>query len=194
MPYDVDYPNAEYHEIVPNLFMGGHVWMVGNHYKSGKHSTVSEDESWDYVVSAYIERYEQTHPQCDSRLVIFDDTEKGLDDKTWAKIRRAVDAVYDRWTAGQKILIRCQAGLNRSGMLTALVLMRLGFTADVAIRTLREKRSPDVLVNRAFERYVHEREEEYWNKDIDDLVKFAINSDARTDKLLEDVFKVDDNF
>ncbi len=50
------------------------------------------------------------------------------------------------------VLVHCQAGLNRSGLITALALMHLGRTADEAIRLLRDRRSPVVLCNRSFER------------------------------------------
>ena len=49
------------------------------------------------------------------------------------------------------VLVHCQAGLNRSGLITALALMHMGRTADEAIRLLRDRRSPTVLCNRSFE-------------------------------------------
>lgn len=51
-------------------------------------------------------------------------------------------------------LVHCQAGLNRSGLLAALVLMRLGLPAQHAIALLRVKRSPAVLCNKSFEEYL----------------------------------------
>lgn len=51
-------------------------------------------------------------------------------------------------------LIHCQAGLNRSGLLTALVLIRAGGKAAEVVRMLREKRSPAVLCNQSFESYL----------------------------------------
>ena len=47
-----------------------------------------------------------------------------------ADMTRVVEAArwaHQRWASGQQVLIRCQAGLNRSGLLTALVLMLAGF-------------------------------------------------------------------
>ena len=49
------------------------------------------------------------------------------------------------------VLIHCQAGLNRSGLVAGKVLMMEGYSADEAIKVLREKRSPAVLCNPAFE-------------------------------------------
>lgn len=54
-------------------------------------------------------------------------------------------------------LIHCRAGLNRSGLVAASVLMELGRTADEAIGLLRERRHPQVLFNQHFERYLRAR-------------------------------------
>jgi hypothetical protein len=51
-------------------------------------------------------------------------------------------------------LVHCQAGLNRSGLVTALALMKTGRTAKEAIAFLRQKRSTFVLCNPHFERWV----------------------------------------
>lgn len=51
-------------------------------------------------------------------------------------------------------LVHCQAGLNRSGLVTALALIKGGMTPDAAIALMREKRSPAVLCNKAFERWL----------------------------------------
>ena len=51
-------------------------------------------------------------------------------------------------------LVHCQAGLNRSALVVGLALIRSGMTADAAIALLREKRSPAVLCNQTFERWL----------------------------------------
>ncbi len=70
-------------------------------------------------------------------------------------------AAYSRWQAGDRVLIRCQAGVNRSGLVTALVLMMHGLTAIEAIELIRRRRSPAVLSNRHFVEWLvthaHER-------------------------------------
>jgi protein-tyrosine phosphatase len=163
LSYNVDWPNAEYHEIIPNLFQGGHDWAEGGKIKGASSSTVSGDKSWDYVVSAYFLPREKSLPQCDTRFVLFDDTEYGLEEETWSRIQSAVDEVVDRWRNGQKVLIRCQAGYNRSGMIMALVLMRLGENAEDAIKRIRLRRGKHALVNKVFEDYVRQREQLYYD-------------------------------
>ncbi len=49
-----------------------------------------------------------------------------------------------------RTLVHCQAGLNRSGLLTALALIDEGVFPPDAIATLRARRSPAVLCNRKF--------------------------------------------
>jgi protein-tyrosine phosphatase len=71
-----------------------------------------------------------------------------------ARLHRVVDWAYERWQAGDKLLIRCQAGMNRSGLVTALVLMRAEYSAAEAIELLRAKRSEVVLFNDHFVDYL----------------------------------------
>ena len=91
---------------------------------------------------------------------------------------QTVDEIVDRWLRGQKVLIRCQAGYNRSGMITALVLMRLGYTADEAILGLRIRRGKDVLINSVFEQYVRDREEEYYDPEC--MLETAVLAGGRS--------------
>jgi len=64
------------------------------------------------------------------------------------------DWLYDRWTRGDTVLVRCQAGWNRSGLVMALALIRAGMSPSDAVKTLREIRSPHALLNPDFEAYV----------------------------------------
>lgn len=52
------------------------------------------------------------------------------------------------------VLVACQAGLNRSSLVMARVLMLNGLTAVEAIEMIREKRSPACLCNPAFEAWL----------------------------------------
>lgn len=67
---------------------------------------------------------------------------------------------WARWVNARRrtgeVLVHCQAGLNRSNLVTARALMLGGMSADDALALLREKRSPASLCNPAFERYLRE--------------------------------------
>lgn len=65
---------------------------------------------------------------------------------------------YFAWKASRRVLIHCQAGLNRSGLLAAQVLMLDGYSPANAIALLREKRCDLVLCNETFERWLLDQE------------------------------------
>ncbi|NBW73257.1 MAG: hypothetical protein EBR26_02460 [Microbacteriaceae bacterium] len=67
------------------------------------------------------------------------------------------------WKAGKKVLIRCQAGLNRSGLIMALVLIREGYSPNEAIELIRDKRCESALCNDKFVSYLqHLADVDFW--------------------------------
>lgn len=69
-------------------------------------------------------------------------------------LHETADLVVEHLRQGHKILVHCQAGLNRSGLVAALALIKMGKSPREAIDLLREKRSEVVLCNRTFERWL----------------------------------------
>lgn len=104
----------------------------------------------NYVVSLYVwERYKINHKiRGEMYIRMYDDptADTGqIDD-----IARQVN----QWRKKGNVLVHCQAGLNRSSLVVARALMLEGMTAEEAITLLREKRSPAVLCNAGFEKYL----------------------------------------
>ena len=73
-----------------------------------------------------------------------------------------VRIAHSDWKRGKKVLIRCQAGWNRSGLITALVLIRDGMDAREAIDLIRKNRSDSALCNRSFEKFLIEQDPKVW--------------------------------
>ncbi len=69
-------------------------------------------------------------------------------------LRIAASFLNDLRAAGKTVFIHCRLGLNRSGLLTGLVLIDEGYRAQDAIELMRKLRSPYVLENKTFERYL----------------------------------------
>lgn len=147
-------------EILPDLWMGGtdYADRLGLRFKSPFVTT----ENFDTVVTMYgyanpCDWYvtEYRYPILDSEDVDFD-----LD-----VIRNLVRTAYRDWKLGKRVLIRCQAGLNRSGLITALVLMMDGFTAEEAIDLIRNTRDPECLYNTAFTEWLSAQVAEDWLPD-----------------------------
>lgn len=81
----------------------------------------------------------------------FDDYQKVTPDE-FKQIALAVAAACHAVENGGKILITCMAGLNRSGLVTALTLMKVKhMRAMEAIFTVRMARGPRALSNPIFE-------------------------------------------
>lgn len=139
-----------YSEVAPNLFMGG----------TADENTIDKAQSlqhfdgnneFDCVVTLYawaapanwgVEERRFGFPDAD---LIEDYLPILIELAHWA---------FTKWQSGKKVNIRCQAGLNRSGLITALVLMQSGMSADEAIDTLRKKRSTWALCNGEFEHWL----------------------------------------
>lgn len=69
-----------------------------------------------------------------------------------ARIQAIAAYAGARWQEGARVLVRCQAGVNRSGLVLALILMHIGWDVGRAVDHLRKARSPRVLSNADFER------------------------------------------
>ena len=83
----------------------------------------------------------------------------GIDDATLSprEARIAEDAAHHVAEAlgrGRRVLVACFAGRNRSGLVSGLVLKRLGYSAGEAIAIIRAARGPDALSNTSFVRYL----------------------------------------
>jgi protein-tyrosine phosphatase len=70
---------------------------------------------------------------------------------------------WSAWRSGATVLVRCQQGVNRSGLVTALLLMFDGMAAGQAIELLRERRGAAVLNNLTFETWLLENAPTYLN-------------------------------
>ncbi|MDP8931887.1 MAG: dual specificity protein phosphatase family protein [Actinomycetota bacterium] len=69
------------------------------------------------------------------------------DEETIRRIARQVSAWLD---AGLSVLVRCKAGMNRSGLVVARTLVERGLQPQEAIDLIRRRRHRRALNNRAF--------------------------------------------
>lgn len=122
-----------------------------NLYVGGCINGVVLDDDWQTVVSLYKwERY-RIGPNTERVEVTMYDAGEVPDVGQLHGLADVVSAALDR---GGKVLVHCQAGLNRSNLVTALALIKRGRAPAEAIALLREKRSPVVLCNQAFEAWL----------------------------------------
>lgn len=140
-PFDVPFIS----EIAPNLWMGGCA------------SGLVLPDHIDFVVSLYPwERYQLNESQRRYEHRMYDSAAGDFNPSEVLQLALMIDtARYEVC-----VLVHCQAGLNRSGLVMALALMVGGKTADEAIALLREKRSPAVLCNASFEGWLRTKGQE----------------------------------
>jgi hypothetical protein len=121
----------------------------GNLWQGGCRDGVRLPIDFRYVFSLYPwERYELGAHTVRTEVRMYDALDQGFEQVDQIA-REVVDCVRHG-----KTLVHCQAGLNRSGLITARALMLMGRTAADAISLLRSSRCDLVLCNRAFEAHL----------------------------------------
>lgn len=148
--WEIAYPSWVADEVLPGLFMGG----------THDDTTVADPmqlvglggpREYDAVVTLYAWAQPVAWEIEELRYGFGDGALDGAD---LQRVLRAARWAHERWQSGDRVLIRCQAGLNRSGLVTALVLVQAGWDPAEAILHLRTRRSPHVLFNDHFVRWL----------------------------------------
>lgn len=152
--YSNDVNSGDYSEIAPGLCVGGTPPRLDGQVNTSPE--FSEYAGFDYVFTFH-KHSSPVLGAVEIRYFFEDDWNNGLPKHEFAKIRELADQAFDFWKKGANVLIRCQGGKNRSGLVAALVLVSSGKSPDEAIQQLRDKRSDDMLFNRHFEALVRTR-------------------------------------
>ena len=128
-------------EILEGLHMGGSD-------ESGEFIPII---NYDLVVTHYKDSEPYALTKKEIRLCFPDSSIEFID---LIKLQSAVGEAFGVWKDGGRVLVRCQAGLNRSGLTTALILIESGFAPDQAIDFIRVKRSKHALFNHFYTDYI----------------------------------------
>jgi hypothetical protein len=137
-------------EILPNLFMGGTDDADVIHAPARIHK-YRDDLPFDSIVTMYawaqpadwnIQEFRYGFPDSD------------ILDVDLVRLREVVEFGYAKWKSGDRVLIRCQAGLNRSGLVMALILIKDGYEPLTAISLIRAKRHADALFNESYSNWL----------------------------------------
>lgn len=125
--------------------------VIGGLWQGGCLPGVRLPDGFDYVLSLYPwGQYELPEGTERREVRMYDALDQAMD-----QVEEIALDVADRLAGKQTVLVHCQAGCNRSGLVAARALMLWkGYTSDQAIKLLRESRSPLVLCNQTFENYL----------------------------------------
>ena len=145
-----DWPDVAPTEILPGLWMGGlgDEEYLGCPLGDGHYSF---DSPFDAVITLFGDAQPSPWGAVELRFGFPDDDLE----PTWARTCLSLAAFgHAHWSVGWRVLVRCQQGVNRSGLVTALILMLDGHKAQDAIALLRSLRGPAVLNNTSFEQWL----------------------------------------
>lgn len=129
-------PKAPWNEVIPGLWQGGILQYADGFPHRGAVMTLCTN-----APNAPIYMREE--------ILSFNDG-----DEVPGIVNIAVEKVLEWRKAGIPVLVRCQAGLNRSGLVVALTMVAEGWQPVDAIVHIRRHRSPFALCNKVFERHV----------------------------------------
>lgn len=147
----VPWPTTLWDEIIPNLFQGGTDRM-----HMGEVVDVVVRNEFDAVFSFFWGNPKRYGPDPGVAQVHYQIPDGDLSDEELAHVKSLAKAVALSVQNGKRTLVRCQAGYNRSGLVTALALLDLGYDAPAAVELIRAKRSPNALFRLVFLRYIIE--------------------------------------
>lgn len=143
------WPLALWSEVLPGLWQGG--TDDADVVKLGRRQTGISVDDFDFVATLYASANPVDWFVREMRFGFYD---SDMSDFDTADLLDIVRVTHRQWKAGNRVLVRCQAGLNRSGLVMALVLIRDGYTPGDAIALIRAKRARMALCNETFEAWL----------------------------------------
>ncbi|MFD9562219.1 protein phosphatase [Streptomyces sp. NPDC059994] len=145
---DTPEPSAPWNKITPRLWMGGHHWADA---LGQCHAAVVCTE-FGLVISLFARPDHGPGPGVEHLVAEIPDGP--LTAEQIQTVQQLAHAAAHAVRHERTVLVRCNAGYNRSGLVVAQTLIELGRPATAAIQLIRERRSSWALNNRTFEEYL----------------------------------------
>lgn len=134
------------HRIIGGIWQGSEPKFGGSLRRAGFDALVLAAEEFQPPSSSF--------PGVRVHHAPLDDHLNPLTSKEWATIIGAANFAVHQAKRGRKVLITCHAGINRSGIITALTVSLLyGCTGKKAVALIKERR-PGALRNTSFVHHI----------------------------------------
>lgn len=138
----VRHPRYDAHNILPRLWQGSAPDLGSQVARAGFQALVLAADEYQPPARAF--------PGVAVMHAPLDDHYDPLTAEEWERIISAARFAAYNVSLGRRTLITCQAGLNRSGIITALTVCFLtGTSGEDAVRLIQRRR-PDALCNSNF--------------------------------------------
>jgi Dual specificity phosphatase, catalytic domain len=125
--------------------------VVGDHLILGAHPADTMPPNVDVIANVDSFRFYDVPAGVFYMHSSYPDT-NAIPDST--ELHVAATFLNDLRAVGKTVFVHCRLGLNRSALLVGLMLIDEGYRANDAIELMRRLRSPYVLENATFERYL----------------------------------------
>lgn len=146
-----------YTEILSGLFLGGTA-NSDTIFTPADERKAFDDLSFQSVITMFYAANPAGFNSHEMRYHIIDGS---LDSVDMDRLGEIVSWGHSRWLRGDRILVRCQAGINRSALVAGLILIKEGYSASAAIELIRTKRFSYCLSNNYYEKWLLENGEEF---------------------------------
>jgi protein-tyrosine phosphatase len=143
-----DVPRQAWSEVAPGLWMGGHEYIADD----GLPTKAIVTDEFDVVYS--LTAKEGYGPPFGVEHYVLRLPDGVLTAQQIRDVEEFAASAAREYAAGRRVLVRCWAGMNRSGLVVAEVLIQSGYTAADAIAMIRKHRSPAALNNESFVAYL----------------------------------------
>ena len=146
----------DFHWIVPGLAQGSFPGNSG--IRGAAHFDKTIFDTFDVVVLCAEElqsRVQAPEGKALFKIPLDDDIYRPIPDDVGEVLHDAAARLTTYCAGGQSVLTTCAEGRNRSGVMTALILMYgYGMDAGTAIKLIRKKRPKGCLGNPMFEQFL----------------------------------------
>ena len=147
-----------YSEILPGLFLGGTA-NSDTIFTPADGRKAFDDLSFQSIITMFYAALPAGFNSHEMRYHIIDGP---LDKVDMGRLGEIVSWGHSRWSKNNDILlVRCQAGINRSSFIMSLILIKHGYSALDAIVLIRSKRFSYCLSNEHYEKWLLESGEEF---------------------------------
>ena len=154
-------PKHLWNEIVPGLWMGG-TDRFDRHGKP-EEGKIPTKKHFDVIYTFFNRARGAAKGIREIRYGFEDGPMDGFNPEE--ELADIVTLAHRDWKAGKRVYIRCAGGINRSGLVTALVLIREGLEPQAAIDRIRKRRGAMALCNEHFVDFLLNRTDvEFWRE------------------------------
>lgn len=137
----IPFPDNKWDEVSRNLFVGGHMTVTG--------APCFPEDHFDLIVSL-VNEGPLFEPTNGAPVIYYLFEDAALEPERVRHLNMLADMINEARLDGNRVLVRCHGGINRSAFVAALAMVRHCDTPYQAVMAIRRARTPYALCNTSF--------------------------------------------